>query len=128
MSDFCKTCIATSIIDEYYQYKDNPISIEDEYRPINLYNKLRENEDEERKWVRDLLKMDDIPPIRSSYNYMICEGCSRKGSLICLIDDDGYCISPTCDHHSAINIEKGWYEIGGDEKILGELKNKRWKL
>lgn len=126
MSDFCKTCEAEFILDEYYSYKDNPITIEDEYRPIEFYNKLINNQDEEKKWVRSLLNMNKVPSIQSSHNVMICESCSRKGSLICIIDNDGYCISPICDKHAEINIEKGWYEIGGDEKILGELRNKHW--
>jgi len=126
MSEFCNTCAAMFIIDEYYAYKDNPAIIPDEYRPIELYYKLRANEQEERKWIRELLKMDNIPVVQSRHNVMICEGCSRKGSLICIIDNDGYCVSPNCDTHSAINIAKGWYEIGGDEKTLGELRNKKW--
>jgi len=126
MSDYCKSCRVDFVLDEYYSYKDNPITIEDEYRPIEFYNKLINNPDEEKKWVRSLLNMDTVPSIQSSHNFMICESCSRKGSLICIIDNDEYCISPTCDKHAEINIAKGWYEIGGDEKNLGQLRNKHW--
>lgn len=126
MGDYCKSCTADSILDEYYAYKTDPISIKDEYRPIEFYNKLINNQDEEKKWVISLLNLDTVPQIQSDYNVIICENCSRKGSLICIIDNDGYCISPTCDKHAEINIAKGWYEIGGDEKILGQLRNKHW--
>jgi hypothetical protein len=72
---------------------------------------------------------EDIPAEpQVSWSVMICEGCSRSGSLICPIDDAGYCIDPNCTSHGELNRDKGWYEIGGDIKTLGTYRNKKWDL
>ena len=85
-----------------------------------------DNPEEEHELLRTEFGFECIPSEPLTCSVMICEGCSRPGSLICPVDGGGFCVDPNCDKHGELNREKGWYEVGGDNKTLGEYRNKRW--
>lgn len=134
MAEFCATCGGAFIWAEYQYFKKN----QDKYKPGGEYESqtyLRESYSDylndpqkEKEFYNTCFGMDYIPEVRTQWDVMLCEGCSRKGMLGCLIDENGYCMDPKCEQHAEINEQKGWYEIGGDDKTFGEIKNKRWNL
>ncbi|WP_230685864.1 hypothetical protein, partial [Streptococcus pneumoniae] len=77
MADFCNTCYADFEYDNLARewFVENPKTV-----------------DSERLFLRKIYGFDEIPKTaQSQWRTMICEGCSRKGTLICIVDDGGYC-------------------------------------
>ena len=133
MSDFCATCTATSIMDDYYAFSNNLdahkncVSGSWEWYNSQSFAPLVCDEVKRTAFIRDVFGFNLIPSSsKEPLTVMICEGCSRSGSLICVVDSHEYCVDPNCDKHGEINRAKGWYEIGGDIKTLGTYWNKNW--
>ena len=131
MSEFCATCCAEEWLEHYKHFKKRRNEVFKpglyEYEFLKKYSSYMDNPEEEHKLIRSEFGLDCIPiKTSTSWRVMICEGCSRSGSLICPVDDNGFCIDPNCDKHGELNRHKGWYEIGGDNKTLGEYRNKEW--
>lgn len=135
MSDFCSTCSGESIYEEYDAFSRNLDKYQNcesgswEWYTSQSFAPLVNDEKKRVEFFRGVLGFNDIPACQQvSWSVMICEGCSRSGSLICPVDNAGYCIDPNCDKHGELNRLKGWYEIGGDIKTLGEYRNKCWDV
>ena len=133
MSDFCTTCTMAGIIDEYHYFESNLDAYKNcESGSLQWYDSMSfapfvNNEAERNKFFRGILGFGQIPSSsKEPLTVMICEGCSRSGSFICVVDSHEFCVDPNCDKHGEINRAKGWYEIGGDIKTLGTYWNSNW--
>ena len=134
MSDFCNTCVGDFIIDDFNAFSSsidlhkNCESGSWEWYNSQSFAPYIYDEAKRKEFFRSVMGFNHIPLQEISFSVMICEGCSRSGSLICPMDDKGYCIDPNCDKHGELNRAKGWYEIGGDIKTLGTYHNKKWDI
>lgn len=133
MADFCKTCSWGGVWYDYCGFRDHIDKFQNcesgswDWHTSQSFALAATNKEEERNLFQMVWGFDEIPAEpQVSWSVMICEGCSRSGSLICPTDDNGWCIDPNCNQHAEINRAKGWYEIGGDIKTLGEYRNKKW--
>lgn len=133
MSDFCYTCYGEEFLHDFVAYSSsyekfqNCESASCEWFTSRSFCEYLFDQEKRFTLISQSLGFDKIPSEKEfSPTVMICEGCSRSGSLICVVDNAGYCIDPNCNIHGQINVMKGWYEIGGDIKRLGEYRNKMW--
>jgi hypothetical protein len=132
MSDFCHTCALGSIWDDYCYFEENPDAYKNcesgsyQWYDSQSFAPCVGNPELKRKLFESVYGFDQLPTSSCEFEVMICEGCSRSGSLICVTDSSGFCVDPNCDKHGEINRAKGWYEIGGDIKTLGTYWNKNW--